>query len=418
MRKKLFTVGLLVVMACSMITGCASGAKKNEKRVITDKKESSKDVTLTVWSGEEDKELIKTVADNFAKEHSSEANITIEWAAMEEDECRNNVLSDVLNAPDVYSTTDGDIRILAAGGAAAQVENADEVIKANIEASTAAMTENDKLYAYPSTADNSYFMYYNKKYFTEDDVKSLDTMLDVAAKANKKVAMDWSSGWYLYSFFSQTGLTLGLNEDGVTNYCTWNSKDGDIKGIDVAQAMAKIAKHKGFVSEGQSKWLEDIVSGDVIAFVSGVWDEAAVSKAWGSDYGAVKLPTYKCAGKDVQMGSFFGYKCIGVNPYSDNVEWAQKFAQYLTNEENQQLRFKMRGQGPSNINAGATDEIKKATAIQAVLGQAQYSQMQRVGGNYWAAAANYAQALLDGKTSNLQKLLDTTVEAITASTVQ
>lgn len=190
MRKKLFTVGLLVVMACSMITGCASGAKKNEKRVITDKKESSKDVTLTVWSGEEDKELIKTVADNFAKEHSSEANITIEWAAMEEDECRNNVLSDVLNAPDVYSTTDGDIRILAAGGAAAQVENADEVIKANIEASTAAMTENDKLYAYPSTADNSYFMYYNKKYFTEDDVKSLDTMLDVAAKANKKVAMD------------------------------------------------------------------------------------------------------------------------------------------------------------------------------------------------------------------------------------
>lgn len=44
------------------------------------------------------------------------------------------------------------------------------------------------------------FMYYNKDYFTEEDVKSLDKMLSVAQAAGKKVAMEFNSGWYLYSF--------------------------------------------------------------------------------------------------------------------------------------------------------------------------------------------------------------------------
>ena len=83
------------------------------------------------------------------------------------------------------------------------------------------------------TADNGYFMYYNKDYFTEEDVKSLDKMLSVAQAAGKKVAMEFNSGWYLYTFFGNTGLEFGINDDGVTNYCNWNATDGAIKGVDV-----------------------------------------------------------------------------------------------------------------------------------------------------------------------------------------
>ena len=60
---------------------------------------------------------------------------------------------------------------------------------------------------------------------------------------------------------------------------------------------------------------------------------------------------------------------LGVNPYSKNKEWAHKFARYISNEENQKLRFEMRGQGPSNINAGKSDEVKKSQAVQAILEQ-------------------------------------------------
>ena len=40
-------------------------------------------------------------------------------------------------------------------------------------------------------------------------------MLSVAQAAGKKVAMEFNSGWYLYSFFGNTGLKLSLNEDGL-----------------------------------------------------------------------------------------------------------------------------------------------------------------------------------------------------------
>ena len=41
---------------------------------------------------------------------------------------------------------------------------------------------------------------------------------------DRYLTMDWSSGWYLYSFFGNTGLDFGVNDDGVTNHCNWNAR--------------------------------------------------------------------------------------------------------------------------------------------------------------------------------------------------
>lgn len=229
--------------------------------------------------------------------------------------------------------------------------------------------------------------------------------------------MDWTSGWYLYSFYGQTGLKVGLNRDGVTNYCDWDSKNKSIKGIDVAKALIKIGKNKGFVNT--TDWLGGIKKGKVIACVSGIWDEAAIKKMYGKNYAAAKLPTYNCNGKKVQMSTYFGYKMLGVNPYSKNKEWAHKFARYISNEENQKLRFEMRGQGPSNINAGKSDEVKKSQAVQAILEQSKWSELQRLGGNFWTPATKLGTAFAnDSVKGDLQKYLDKTVAQIKASVVQ
>ena len=39
------------------------------------------------------------------------------------------------------------------------------------------------LYAYPLTADNGYFLYYNKAYFSEEDIQSLERMLELAERS-------------------------------------------------------------------------------------------------------------------------------------------------------------------------------------------------------------------------------------------
>lgn len=405
-----------VVLAGIVLSGCAKSDDSSEK--TKEKAKSSKEVTLSVWAGEEDKDYIAKVAENFINENAGEAKITINWSPMVEGECRANLLGNVLEGADVYTTTDGDIQAIVSGGAASPVTNPDEIKANNLEAAVASMTINDKIYGYPITADNGYFLYYNKKYLSDSDVQSLDKLLSVAAKNKKKFAMDWTSGWYLYSFFGQTGLKVGLNEDGVTNFCDWNSTENSIKGVDVANALLQISKSPGF--QNTAKWIDGIKKGDVIACVSGVWDESAIKEAWGDDYAASKLPTYTCAGKQIQMACYFGYKMMGVNPYSKNLEWAHRFANYVANEENQALRFEMRGQGPSNINVANSDAVKKAQAVQAVLAQSEFSELQRLGGNFWDPVTAFGTEMAKGNPSkgNLQKELDTMVKKITSSNIE
>ena len=101
---------------------------------------------------------------------------------------------------------------------------------------------------------------------------------------------------------------VGLNRDGVTNYCDWNSKNKSIKGIDVANALIKIGKNKGF--ENTADWLGGIKKGKVIACVSGIWDEAVIKKMYGKNYAAAKLPTYNCNGKKFRCRHILVTKCL------------------------------------------------------------------------------------------------------------
>ena len=272
------------------------------------------------------------------------------------------------------------------------------------------------LYAYPLTADNGYFLYYNKAYFTQEDIQSLERMLEAAAQAEKLVAMDWSSAWYVYAFFGNTGLEVGLNPDGLTNYCTWNGTDGPIRGVDVAQSMLNIAASPAFASMTDTQFMDGVRDGTVVAGISGVWNAVAVEEVWGRDYGAAKLPSYSCRGQQVQMASFSGCKLIGVNAYSSHPEWAARLAEWITSEENQRLRFQMRGQGPANANAAASPEVQASPAIAALLAQSEFSQLQRVGGKFWDPVAAFAGNMAAGDPGGtpLQAQLDRLVEGVTA----
>ena len=333
---------------------------------------------------------------------------------------RANVLGDIHNAADIFSMPDDQLYSLIAGGALSPVANQDEVKTANLTDAVDAASYNGTVYAYPYTADNGYFLYYNKEYFSESDVQTLDRILEVAAENEKKFSMEFNSGWYLYSFYGNTGLDFGINADGVTNYCTWNATEGSIKGVDVAQALIDVATHPGFIAQPDASFVEGIQDGTCIAGISGVWNAVAVQEAWGKSYGACKLPTYTCKGQQIQMSSFKGYKMFGVNSYSDHLGWAHKLADWITNEENQILRFQERSQGPANIVAASSDEVGKVPAIAAVIDQSQYGVLQRVGNSYWTACTSFADTIAAGNPDNapLQDLVDRLVSGITASVVQ
>lgn len=400
---KIFIGATIVLSLC----GCSKTAKE--------------DVSISVWGPADDQEMLQEMAENFKAKYADEANITITISEESEVTCKETVLIDPQNAADVYIFADDQFDALVNHNTLHEVtyETA-EIIEENggqDSAAIAASSKDGKLYAYPMTASNGYFLYYNDEYFTEEDVKSLDKMLEIAEENSKKVAMDFTSGWYLYSFFKGAGLSVEINEDGKGNTCDWNTTEGQYTGLDVAEAMCEIAGNEGFLNCGDDDFVKGAKEGVIIAGINGTWNANNMREAYGEHYAATKLPEYTLAGNSVQMHSFAGYKLVGVNEYAEQEEWAQKFARWITNEENQMKRFAVKGEGPSNVKAASSEEVLASPAIAALAAQSQYAHIQRVDDSFWMPVYVYGTTIMAGNLDekDLQDLLDQMVKDITTA---
>ena len=404
--KKFLAMVLALAMMLTMVASCAM----------------AEEVSLRVWVGDNnDIEWINTVIANF-QAANPDKTYKIEVGVQTEGDCSKVVLTDPTAAADVFTFADDQFNSLYNAGALQQVViDPEAVIAANTPGSVAAATGADgNLYAYPATADNGYFMFYNKEYFTEEDVQTLDGMMAKAAEAGKKVGFPMSNAWYFYSFFKGAGLDMTVSEDGVTNICNWNATDTPITGVQVVEALLAVTSNPGFMEANSDPFVAGVKDGTIIAGVSGTWNANVAAEAWGDNYAATKLPTFTVNGEQVQMSSFAGFKLVGVNAYSENVGDAMDFAAFMTNEESQTLRFEMRSQGPSNINDAASDAVQANPAIAALAAQSAYADVQRVGQAYWDAAAALGKIIVNGNPDNieLQTLLDNCVAGITAGGLQ
>ncbi len=409
MKKKIYRFFLGILCTISL-AGCRSDKDTDSKTQQIPK------VELVVWGSEEDTELMNQIIQSFKTEYRSEADFQITFEVQGESQCKDALIGGLEEGADVFTFADDQLHALAAAGALDPIEDAEEIKARNLPGTVEAASVNDTLYAYPLTADNGYFLYYNKQYISDEQAKTLDGILQAAAAGNRLFSMDWSSAWYVYSFFGNTGLEVGLNDDGITNYCTWNKTEGEIRGIDVAQSMLRIAGSPGFSNRTDEAFLDGVKNGSVAAGVSGVWNAVEIMEAWGENTGAARLPTYTCNGSQVQMASFSGCKLIGVNAYSEHPEWAARLAEWITNEENQQLRFEVRGQGPSNIAVADSNEIQQFPAIAALLEQSEFSHLQRVGGKFWDPVTKFAESMAAGNPSgqDIQEQLDEMAENVSA----
>lgn len=404
--KKVFSL-IMAVVFCFGIAVITSGCKPEE-------------VTLSIWCSHDDMALTERLVDEFKKEYSGKAVFNITISEEEEVSCKETVLANPGAAADVFSFAADQYKELHDANALLEITlNTNDIIEANGGIDSGAVrcvTTDGKLYAYPKTASNGYFLYYNSNYLTEDDVKSFDRILEVAENAGKKVTMDYTSGWYIYSFFKGAGLNVELNSDGVTNTCDWNSTDGKYKGTDVAEAMLRIANHPAFVSGDDGTFKSLAKSGEIIAGINGTWNSSVIQDAFGDGYAAAKLPEYTIKGDSVQMCSFAGYKLTGVNANTKFPEWSMRLAEWLTNEKNQTEYFKVRGEAPSNVNAAKSPEVQASPAIRALNEQSSYGYLENVGGAYWQPAYVFGTTIAAGNPdgTELQKLLDIMVKGAEA----
>ena len=184
--------GLLLGILCTAaLTGCNSEGKTDFDNVESPK------VELVVWGAEEDTELMNQIIESFQTKYQGEADFQISFEVQGESQCKDALIGGLEDGADVFTFADDQLKALAAAGALDPIENAEEIRSRNLSSAVDAATVNDQLYAYPLTADNGYFLYYNKQYITEEQVKTLDGILEAAAANGRLFTMDWSSAWYV-----------------------------------------------------------------------------------------------------------------------------------------------------------------------------------------------------------------------------
>ena len=365
--KKILALLLAAIMVLSMAacTGSTTPettdpAADNNTTPAGDNTEVT-DVTLKVWGPSEDQAeggWLIAMEEAFAEAHP-ELNITWENAVCSEGDAGGLVTADPSAAGDVYMFANDQLGALINAGAISRLGgDAEAQVKAdNSQTLINTVTHTDgNIYGFPVT-NNTWFMYYNKDVFTEEDVKSLDTMLTKGV-----VAFPWGIGWYGGAFFFANGGKL-FGDNG-TDAAAGIQFGADNGGYEAALKMVQLAANPNFKDDVDGLGIAGLKTGDVGAAFSGSWDAASLKEALGDKLGAVQLPMVEIGGAQKQMMSFAGSKAVGVNPHASNPGVATKFAAFLASAESQKARYEMRGVIPA-ASALAEDETIKSDIIAA-----------------------------------------------------
>jgi arabinogalactan oligomer/maltooligosaccharide transport system substrate-binding protein len=428
--KKVLAVALAATMTMTTLAACGNKADNTgdtgstgntTENTSTDAGTTTAEpeaVSLKVWTPEEDMELTQEMMTNFEAAHP-EYKITWDLSVVGVDESAANLTTDAEAAADVFLVPSGSIPGLVEAGLLYPITaNADEIKSMYGAGALEACTKDGLLYGLPSTP-NSWFLFYNKSMYTEDDMKSLESMM---AKDLGDGIYNFScsimNSWYIEAFYYAAGCTLfGENGDDPTD-CTWNNANG----VAATEYLIDLTSNPKYIED------EDGIAGSLFkegklgAFSTGTWANAdnALSDALGDDLGAVALPTVTINGNTAHLSNFADYKCYAIKSNTQAPLAAQLFAEFLNNEENQLKRFEKNGQTPTVLSLVDDPSVSAEVGSAALLAQTQYATVQpsisAIDG-YWTPAATLGTAIVNGECTKdkAQEYLDKVVSDITSS---
>jgi len=373
--KKLVSLFLALTMALTMLS--FAGASSLEGTY-----------DITVWIGEKAVDLTKKQIEDFNSTNTLGITFNATVEAVSEADSATQMVTDVEAGADLYSFAQDQFARLVQAGALAQLgAGASEFVTVNNDAGTvAAATSGEAIFAYPLTADNGYFMYYDKSVIPEEDLDSLEKLIADCEAAGKNISFEvQTSAWYLVSFFFGTGCVSEwvTDDDGsfISVHDTFNSPEGLI----AVKGMKKLVDSPIHVSSSAGS---DFASNSAIV-VSGTWDYDTVSQILGDNFGVTDLPSFEVDGTSYHLGSYNGCKLLGVKPQTDAVRGAalNQLAQYLTGAQGQMERFEALGWGPSNLEDQASEAIQSNATLSALIAQNAYSIPQgQIHGSWWDLA--------------------------------
>lgn len=338
-------------LAAMSLSGCGDAAANGGKEKVR----------LMVWSPSEDQskdsgEWLQTNCEAFAEEHP-QWDITFVYGVADEASAAGQVAQDPEASADVFMFANDTLTTLTDADGLTKFggKYREEIESENSQQVLDSLTMDGELYGVPFTT-NTWFMYYDKSVFSEEDVKSLDTMLEKGV-----VSFPFANSWYLPAFYIGNGCTLfgdGTDESKGVDF-------GGQKAVDVTNYLIDLEANPNFKIDQDGSGLAGLRDGSINAIFSGSWDANAVQEALGENMGVAALPAYTLNGEEHQMMAYAGSKAIGVNPNSDNMVAAVELAVYLGSAKAQELHYDLRSVIPCNETLLENGDLATDPLVQA-----------------------------------------------------
>lgn len=394
MKKRAVAVLLAGVMtfglAAACLTGCGSGSGEG----------GAEKVRLMVWSPSEDQskdsgEWLQTCCEAFAGEHP-EWDITFVYGVMDEASAAGQVAQDPEASADVFMYANDTITTLTDAKALAKIGGIyrDEVEATNSQEILDTITVDDYLYGVPYTT-NTWFMFYDKSVFSEDDIKNLDTMLEKGV-----VSFPFTNSWYLPAFYIGNGCTLfgdGTDESAGVDF-------SGQKAVDVTNYLIDLANNPNFKIDADGSGIAGLRDGSIKAMFTGSWDANGIKESLGDNMGVASLPTYTLNGEEVQMYAYAGSKAIGVNSQSRYPEAAVQLAVYLGSAEAQRLHYELRNVIPCNTELLKAEDIASDELVNAQNDTFNYTSIMQPFvsqmNNCWTPVENLGKGIRNGSVTH------------------
>ena len=263
MRKRGAALLLAAALAVTGLAGC--GASSGETASGGEK------VRLMVWSPQNDQskdngEWLQTMCEAFAEEHP-EWDITFVYGVADEASAAGQVSQDPEASADVFMFANDTLTTLTDASALAKFggKYREEIESMNTPEVLDSLIMDEDLYGVPFTT-NTWFMYYDKSVFSEEDIQNLDTMLEKGV-----VSFPFTNSWYLPAFYLGNGCTLfgdGTDEAAGVDF-------GGQKAVDVTDYLIDLRNHPNFRIDADGSGIAGLRDGSINAIFTGSWDATA-----------------------------------------------------------------------------------------------------------------------------------------------
>lgn len=418
MKKRVVALAMTALLAVSAFAGCGSQTD-SQKPTGSGDANGVTPVSLKVWTSEEDYEITEDMCKRYNEQHP-EYDCTFEITIINVDESVDQLETDADNAADIFIMPSGSVPQLVEKGLVYPITYDKDTLKSLYsEGALEACSMNGELYGVPFTP-NSWFMFYNKDFYTEEEVQSLETMMakDFGAD-NYNFSCSISNSWYIEAWFYAAGCTLfgadGTNPDD----CTWNNAQG----LAAGEYIIDMVNNPKYVEDKDGIAGSLMKDGKLGAVCTGTWGYKDLKDALGDKLGAVALPTVNINGTEAHLSNFADYKCFAVKSNTKFPLPAQQLCEFFANEENQLLRYQTNLIPPTVLSLQENAEIMDNISTVALLAQTQYSTPQPAISQineYWTPVTALGEGIISGEInkSNLQEKLDTVVKSVTSKLVE